>query len=245
MLKDSQDAYGHQLYDCFKGREVVEVVERDDGYIDPSPSLPRAYLSDYKDWPSYERKAMRYVKGRVLDIGSGGGRCSLYLQRKGLDVVGIDTSPLAVKVCKLRGLKNVRVASISDVGPQLGRFDTILMIGNNFGLFGGFKQARILLRRFHGLTGAKALIVAESNDPYKTSERFHLDYHRLSRRRGRMPGQLKIRVRYKRYVTPWFDYLIVSKREMKKILQGTGWKVKRFINSAGSVYIAIIEKVTK
>ena len=245
MLKDRQDTYGHQLYDCFKGREVVEVVERNDGYVDPSHSLPRAYLSDYKDWPSFERKAMQYARGRVLDIGSGGGRCSLYLQKNGFEVVGIDNSPLAVKVCKLRGLKNVRVMSISDVSPQLGQFDTILMIGNNFGLFGGFKQARKLLRRFHSLTSAEALIIAETNDPYKTSEPFHLAYHRLSRRRGRMPGQLKIRVRYKRYVTPWFDYLIVSKREMKKILQGTGWKVKRFIDSTGSVYIAIIEKVAK
>ena len=153
--------------------------------------------------------------------------------------------PLAVKFCKLRGLKNVRVTSISDVGPQLGQFDTILMIGNNFGLFGGLKQARKLLRRFHELTSARALTVAESNDPYKTSEPFHLAYHRLSRRRGRMPGQLRIRVRYKRYVTPWFDYLIVSKGEVKKILHGTGWRVKHFIESTGSVYIAIIEKVAK
>ncbi len=36
MLKDSQDAYGHQLYDFYKGGHVVEVVERDDGLIDPS-----------------------------------------------------------------------------------------------------------------------------------------------------------------------------------------------------------------
>lgn len=245
MLKDSQDAYGHQLYDFFKGREVIEVVERDDGYIDPSGSLPRAYLSEYKDWPSHERKAMRYATGRILDIGSGGGRCSLYLQKKGFEVVGIDNSPLAVKVCKLRGLKNVQVMSITDTGPQLGQFDTILMIGNNFGLFGGFERARTLLRRFHRFTSKKALIVAETNDPYKTSEPFHLDYHRLSRKRGRMPGQLKIRVRYKRYVTPWFDYLIVSKKEMEKILRGTGWRVKSFIDSTGSVYIAIIEKVAK
>ncbi len=244
MLKDSQDAYGHQLYDCYKGREVVEVVERDDGYVDPSLSLPRAYLSGYKDWPSFERRAMRYAKGRVLDIGTGGGRCCLYLQKKGFEVVGIDNSPLAIKVCKLRGLKNALVMSISDVSPQLGRFDTILTMGNNFGLFGGFKQARRLLRRFHRLTSENALIIAETNDPYKTSEPFHLDYHRLSQRRGRMPGQLRIRVRYKRYVTPWFDYLIVSKREMKRILQDTGWKVKRFIHSTGSVYIVIIDKTT-
>src|SRR5947209_19710530 len=57
-----------------------------------------------------------------------------------------------------------------------------------------------------------------------------------------MPGELTIRVRYKKYTTPWFDYLIVSKKEMKRILEGTGWRVKRFVNSQGSVYIGVIEK---
>jgi 2-polyprenyl-3-methyl-5-hydroxy-6-metoxy-1,4-benzoquinol methylase len=102
-LKDGQDAYGHQLYDFFKGRPVVEVVERDDGLIDPSETLPKYYLSEYKDWNSREKIAAHYVRGRVLDVGSGGGRWSLFLQKKGHEVLGIDISPLAVKVCKERG----------------------------------------------------------------------------------------------------------------------------------------------
>ena len=71
MLRDSQDAYGHQLYDFYKGRQVVEIVERDDGLIDPNESLPKYYLSEYKDWSLRERQAARYVRGRVLDIGCG------------------------------------------------------------------------------------------------------------------------------------------------------------------------------
>ena len=66
MLNDRQDAYGHQLYDCFKGRDVVEVVERDDGFIDTSASLPRYYLAEYKSWWPHEKEAMRYAKGRTL-----------------------------------------------------------------------------------------------------------------------------------------------------------------------------------
>ena len=63
MLKDEQDAWGHQLYDFYKGRKVVEVVERDDGLIDPSETLPKYYLSEYKDWTLREKQAARYVKG--------------------------------------------------------------------------------------------------------------------------------------------------------------------------------------
>ena len=245
MLNDKQDAYGHQLYDCFRGENVVEVVERDDGFIDSSTSLPKYYLADYKNWRAHEKDAMRYASGRMLDIGCGGGRISLYFQRKGFDVLGIDVSPLAVKVCKLRGVRKARVMSITEVSPRLGKFDTVLMIGNNFGLFANPSRAKRLLRQFYHSTTSNALIIAESNDPYQTREPFHLAYHARNRREGKMAGELTIRVRYKKYTTPWFDYLIVSKREMKRILEGTGWRVKRFVDSQGSVYIGIIEKISK
>ena len=59
-----------------------------------------------------------------------------------------------------------------------------------------------------------------------------------------MPGQLRIRIRFEKYVTDLFDYLIISKGEMKQILERTGWKIKRFIDSSGAEYIAIIHKQT-
>ncbi len=57
-----------------------------------------------------------------------------------------------------------------------------------------------------------------------------------------MPGQLRIRVRFRKFIGDWFDYLLVSKKEMQEILKGTGWKVKKFIDSEKSIYIGIIEK---
>ena len=247
MLKENQDAYGHQLYDFFKGRHVVEVVERDDGLIDPSESLPKYYLSDYKDWNPREKLAADYVKGRVLDVGCGGGRWSLFLQKKGHDVLGIDISPLAVKVCRERGLRNVMVKSISEADSSLGKFDTILMMGNNFGLFGNPRQARRLLNRFHDLTNRGARIIAESLDIYKPPvDQVHRQYHLRNRRRGRMPGQVRIRIRYLTYASPWFDYLLVSKPEMIGILRGTGWRLKRFVTSKkGPAYVGIIQKEAK
>lgn len=116
------------------------------------------------------------------------------------------------------------------------------MLGNNFGLFGSFNRAKWLLKRFHKITSEKARIIAESMDPYKTDEPAHLEYHKYNRKRGRMSGQLSLRVRYKKYATPWFDYLLASKDEMQDITDGTGWRIKRFIGSKHTCYIAIIER---
>jgi len=242
-MKPEKDAYDQEMWAYYKGEESFEIVERDDGYFDVTPG-PRNYFSSYESWSLLDKKAMEFVKGRVLDVGCGAGRHSLYLQKKGFDVLGIDNSPLAIKVCKLRGLKKAEVMSIEEVNFKPETFDTILMMGNNFGLFGSFKKARRLLKRLHRMTSKNALIIADTRDPYKTENPAHLEYQEFNRKRGRMSGQLRIRIRFKKYVTRWFDYLIVSKEEMKEILKGTGWKVKEFIDSGDSSYITIIEKET-
>jgi hypothetical protein len=40
-----------------------------------------------------------------------------------------------------------------------------------------------------------------------------------------MSGQIRMRARYKRFATPWFDYLMVSPQELETIVNGTGWRV--------------------
>ena len=245
MLKDNQDAFGHAMYDYFssgmRNPHINEVIEREDGYIETSGG-PAAYFAGYRNWPPEEKKALRYVRGRVLDIGCGAGRHSLYLQGKGLEVVGIDNSPLAIEVCKQRGFKHAEVTSINQINSKLGVFDTVLMLGNNFGLFGSYAGVKRLLKRISGITSKNARIIATSNDIYRTDNPEHLKYHELNRKRGRMAGQIRFRVRYHQYATPWFDYLLVSKNEMENILDGTDWKVKRFFESTGSFYVAVIDK---
>lgn len=242
-MKISKDAYGQEIWAYFKGKKVFEIIERDDGYFDAWEGTKK-YFSEYKDWDEHEKKAINFAKGRILDIGCGVGRHSLYLQKKGFDVMGIDDSSLAIKVCKLRGLKKPKVMSINEIEKfRPESFDTIIMLGNNFGLFGNFKKAKILLKKIYKITVPNALIIAETLDPYKTDNPFHLEYHKFNRKRGRAAGQTRIRIRFEKYVGRWFEYLFVSKKEMKKILNGTGWKVKKFIDSKNSHYIAILEKV--
>ncbi len=242
MLKERQDAYGRMLKAYCDTGESIEIVEREDGFIDASGMGPRAYFSAYPDWEEHVKRGVDLAKGRILDIGCGAGRHSLYLQEKGHNAVGIDLSPLAIEVCKTRGLKNAVVLDIKDLGTSLGMFDTVLMMGNNFGLFGNPKLAKSKLKTLFIMTGTDGQIIAQIQDPYGTTNKEHLDYHAFNRRRGRMSGQLRIRVRYRSYATPWFDYLFVSKNELIKVLSGTGWKLAKTIDGQGSNYIAVIAK---
>ena len=244
-MKSYQDAYGRQVFDYLNGRkDVAEIVERDDGFFGVSAGA-KYYFAPYREWHGREKKAIRYVRGRVLDIGCGAGRVSLYLQKKGFDVTGVDASPLGVRVCKMRGLRKASVLPITNVSFKLGKFDTLTMFGNGFGLFGNPKRAKWMLKRFYKMTTNDARIIAESLDPYKTDHPDHRIYHNYNKRRGRMAGQVRIRVRYRRYVTPWFDYLLVSPQEMRSMLKGTEWEMKHTLNSPSGAYIAIIEKTRR
>lgn len=243
-MKGRQDAFGHMLLDFMQGEDVVEIIERDDGYISTSLGGPELYFADYSNWLPLEREAINFARGQVLDIGCGAGRHSLHLQNQGLTVVGIDNSPLAVEVSIKRGVKSVRNLSVTQISSKLGQFDTVLMMGNNFGLLANRDRARWLLRRLKGMTTERARIIAVTRDPYSGKNPDHLAYHDLNRTRGRMPGQVRMRVRHKKYKGQWFDYLFVSRREMGELLKGTGWKVRQIIDSDGPLYSAVIVKAT-
>jgi SAM-dependent methyltransferase len=219
------------LVDC----AASEIIERDDGFI---TSAGLNYFAPVRRWPAVERRALRFVRGRVLDVGVGAGRVALELQARGREVVAIDVSPGAVEVARNRGVSDVRLLAFEEVDASLGHFDTVVMYGNNFGLFGSRAKARRLLRRLRPFV---ARIVATSNDPYATEDPAHLAYHERNRGRGRMSGQLRLRVRYRDLVGPWFEYLIVSPDEMADIVESTGWQLRRLVRDEGSYFVAVLD----
>src|SRR5262249_22178698 len=113
------DAYGEMMLAALEGDTIPEIVEREDGFITAGSFGPAYYLAPYRRWPSRQRRALRLVRGRVLDVGAGAGRVSLHLQEKGHDVVAIDTSPGAVEVCRRRGVRDARLLPVEDVDASL------------------------------------------------------------------------------------------------------------------------------
>ncbi len=242
-MKTTEDAFGRMLLEQYSGGEpTAEIVEREDGYIDTG-SDPGTYFQPYSHWMPIERRAIRYARGRVLDIGCGAGRHVLHLQERGLDVTGVDNSPGAVKVCRLRGVKKVLLRPIEDIGRfGPGAFDTVLMMGNNFGLFGSAARTKQLLRKLMRITSGEARIIAGTTNPHLTTDPDNLQYQRWNRKRGRMAGQIRLRVRFKSSMSRWFDYLLVSPKEMESLLDGTGWEIERLIGLGEPAYFAVIRR---
>jgi 2-polyprenyl-3-methyl-5-hydroxy-6-metoxy-1,4-benzoquinol methylase len=238
----SNDAFGREIWDHYRGVPAWEIVERDDGFILPGTG-PGLYFLEHKDWEPHEKKAITKVRGRVLDIGCGAGRHSLYLQSKGLEVTAIDNSPLAVKTSRLRGVHHVRLMSFTGISSKLGRFDTVIMFGNNLALVGNPKRAVWFLRRLHSLTSEQGQIVGLTRNPYDTDVKEHLDWHKVNRREGRMSGQGWIRIRYGSCTGPWIDFLFLSPEELARIAKKAGWTISEIIHGQGGQYAAVMDKV--
>lgn len=240
-LSEQEDAYGRAILDYYEGKGGFEIFELDDGFIDVAMrgALPAFYFSPFERWFEHEKQALQLVRGRVLDIGCGAGRHCLYAQERGLEVVGIDNSPLAIEVARRRGVRDARVMSVADIGPGLGVFDTLLLLGSNFALLQSAARARELLRQFHEVTEPDAQILAGVMDPHH-GELAPYCARNAARDPRRMPGQLRMRIRYKGYATPWFDSLNVSKPELASVIADTGWVIERFIGD--HVFIAVMTK---
>lgn len=238
------DIFGRALGDWVRGGTEDEVIERDDGFTDVGGGRD-FYLAEFRQWPPPERQAMRYARGRVVDVGCGAGRVTIHLQQRGFDVVGVDESALAIRAARLRGVNQAWRMPIEALTPLIASFDTIVLFGNNFGIFGSPERLQRELARWAKATPPQARVLAESTNPYcGGAPALDRRYYHKNQRRGRLPGSVTLRIRYRNSVGPWFDWLFVSRSEMRALLRGTGWRPARILGGPPSEpYVAVLEKV--
>ncbi|GGZ23809.1 hypothetical protein GCM10010300_79130 [Streptomyces olivaceoviridis] len=240
------DAFGQVLTACWEGGmrpgTVHEVLERDDGYVQVWDAA--RWFAGPDEWSAAERWGCEHVIGRVLDVGCGAGRHAIPLAEAGHEVIGIDCSPGAVAVARDRGVRALRTA-VEELAPDEGPFDSILLLGSNLGILVDEQQAARSLTRLASMAGAGARLIGSSLDPHITGYPEHRRYHsadhqRSNRRTRRLPGQTRMRVRYRRTVTEWFDYTFFSEAELERILKGTPW-VLRAMEYDGPAYCVVLE----
>lgn len=227
------DAFGVALLDQFSGLPGVVTYERDDGFVQVDGMN---YISDWNDRDSW---VVARVAGRVLDIGAGAGRVCLRLAETGLDVVALDVSAGAVEVCRRRGLPNVFHGTIYDV-PSTDQFDTFVVLGNNLGLIGSPEKAQSFFDALAMRSRPGARIVGGCLDPYQTDQPDHLAYHQLNVAAGRMAGQVRLRTRYRRLTTDWFDLLWMSMAELAALARRSGWQITD--STPGPSYAVVLER---
>jgi len=233
-----KDVFGKALMNYYNSDKTKIRLRRDDNYLDEEDL--GVYFSGYDDFPEYEKKILKHADGKILDIGCGAGRHSLFLQKKGCSVVGMDFSKLAIKVSKIRGLKNCVLASAFSLPFKKNSFDSVLLMGNNFGICGN--NSENFLRKVYDVTSENGKIIAVSTNPEDTKKQEHLKYHELNRKSNKPVGLVNIRIEYKNTIGNWFELLLLGVNELKVLCEKTGWKIKQIVKGENGVYSMVLGK---
>ena len=107
------------------------------------------------------------LDGPVLDIGCGPGRHVAALAAAGIDSLGLDLSPVAVRVARGRGGDAVPGSIFAEV-PRSGRWRTALLLDGNVGIGG---DPASLLRRTCELLAPGGTALVELDPPGAPTER--------------------------------------------------------------------------
>jgi len=235
-----KNVFGLALESYWKGdRKTPYVIRRDDDHVD------RESLGIYFTNRLYpiEKEIIASAKGKILDVGCGVGRHTLYFQKRGFDISGVDISPKAIKVSKERGCRKVRVMDIYHAKFPPKSFDTILLFGHNIGIGGTLSGAEKLLKSLRKLIKINGVLLLTTVDVTKTKNKIHKEYHKRCRTAGRYIGSVKMRIEYKDHVSNWFLWLHIEPKELNKIAKETNWKILKMAHQKSGQYAAVLQAI--
>ena len=157
-----KDLMGRAIWDYYY-QENSEDLQTETS-ISELDDLPVSYLfRDYQEMNALEKKALDLSFGKVLDVGSGAGSHSLYLQNeRKLEVTALDISPKSIEVCKARGVKNAICEDLLQFSEK--DFDTILLLMNGTGIFQSLEHIDQYLQKLKSLVAENGQILLDSTD---------------------------------------------------------------------------------
>jgi SAM-dependent methyltransferase len=150
-----------------------------------------------------EQRVLDLAIGPALDLGCGPGRHTVALARRGVRVLGVDSSAAAVAAARGRGA-SVMHRSVFDPLPDEGRWGSALLLDGNVGIGGDpqrlFRRTRDLLR-----PGGRTLIEVEA--PGQPTESLRV--------RAEIPGGS----------TGWFPWARVGVDASRDLAMTTGFRL--------------------
>jgi SAM-dependent methyltransferase len=213
-LEPAQLLYGRLLASAAAGAAEPGRVRIDDGRIARLPV--RRWLGPVD---AVDRAVLAHATGPVLDIGCGPGRHLAAIAAGGDDALGLDFSPVAVRLARARGAEAILRSVFADV-PRAGEWRTALLLDGNVGI-GGDPAA--LLARARDLVAARGRVLVETAAP------------------GEPLRRLRVRLETDRAISPWFGWATVGARSIERPARAAGL-APRSSFTCGARWFAVLER---
>ena len=228
-----QDPLGQALLEHWEGLETQDLLVKSDIAEDDFYEISY-YFREEKDMPEWERVALAHCRGKVLDIGAGGGCHSLLLQKRGLEVDALDNSPGAVKVMKARGLNSVFLENIFDFQGE--GYNTLLMLMNGLGIVGDFKGLKTFLELAKRWLQPGGQILVDSSDIAYLLEDDEILSHMLNT--DHAFGEVSFQMCYKGQCGEIFSWLYLDYESLASLATSKGYRCELLAVGTHYEYVA-------
>jgi SAM-dependent methyltransferase len=157
------------------------------------------------------------VEAPVLDLGCGPGRHLAALRAAGKRGLGVDLSPVAVRLARGRGAEVINGSLWSQV-PRAGTWKTILLLDGNIGIGGA---PVLLLRRSGELLADGGAIVVEVDPP------------------GAPTHRVRVRLEARGVVSEWFRWARVGVDGVAGVAARAGLEVGEASTLDGRTFVTL------
>ena len=188
--------------------------------VAPGRRLPHDLAAYFAPVTAHERALLDLVEGPVLDVGCGPARHARLLQARGLTVIGLDRSLLALELARSLGLRHWLHADA--LTGRLPSVRTALLLDGNLGLAGTPDGALRLLHRLATACGPGGQLLIGGRAP----------------RHGRL-RPLVVRDEYRDMVGLWGRWLQAGLPAVVDLAQPAGWRLQHAV-TAGTRYWAAL-----
>jgi len=214
-LEPAELLYGRLLASAAVGGEPIEArIRIADGRLQRLPL--RRWLAPVD---AADRAVLVHAVAPVLDIGCGPGRHLAALAAAGHEGLGLDLSPVAVRLARARGAEAILRSVFADV-PRAGTWGSALLLDGNIGI-GGAPEA--LLARARELIAPGGVLLVETGPPSAPMRRVRV--------RLEAPGA----------ISQWFGWATVGARAIAPLARAGGLAPRGTI-AAGGRWFARLER---
>ncbi|WP_298548304.1 class I SAM-dependent methyltransferase [uncultured Aquimarina sp.] len=236
----NKDIFGEAIKDFYNKKYSEDIIVQAPDFDDDIIPIPYLFRT-YPEMPKIEQKALDLAFGDVLDVGSGAGSHSLFLQEnRKLNIQAIDISEGAIEICKKRGITNASVQDIFDLKEV--QYDTLLFLMNGSGIIGKLANIDAFFSKIKNLIKPNGQILIDSSDiSYLFTEddgSFWVDAS------ARYYGEMQYQLKYKKLQSDWFDWLYIDYNTLQNAANTNGFLCELLLEGENHDYLAKLTKVS-
>jgi len=238
---DPWQPLGAALLDFHRGDGSASLLVRSDVWEDEVTPVAAYYRPGHVPLPDLERSALAACTGRVLDIGAGGGRHSLELQRLGHEVHAIDCCEQAITIMRQRGVLSAEHTDVYRLRASRPAFDTLLLLMNGLGLVGTIEGLHAFFEVAHELLADGGQIVCDSADlAIAVADEADPTVDRAAK--SRYPGEVEFRLHYGDHEGERYPWLFIDPVTLALHCADAGFETEVLCHGDRGAYLACIRR---